>query len=52
MARPIKDTPVLKGKDAVKFLERISVSENKRVDEPTRKRIYQNYEILKKAAKF
>lgn len=51
MARPIKETPVLKGKEARVFLERISVSEKKRVDEATRERIYRNYELLKRAAK-
>ncbi len=50
MANPIKETPVLKGKDAMKFVE-----ENKQIEKATeeeRTEIKENYEALKSIAKF
>jgi len=52
MARPITETPVLKGKEARVFLKRISVSEKKRIDDATRQRMISNFELLKKASRF
>ena len=50
MARPIKETPVLKGSDAKKFVE-----DNKNITREsgeTRKRINENYNALKEIARF
>lgn len=40
MARPIKDTPILSGKDAERFIDRMSRSDERReTDEERRKRV-------------
>ena len=49
MAIPIKDTPILKGKDAASFIKKanspIKVTSN------VRKRVFKNYSKLRKIAK-
>ncbi len=52
MARPIKETPVLKGKDADRFITAISKSENIKISQTTRKRMESNYKVFCNAAKF
>lgn len=50
MALPIKDTPVLTGEDARKFLADIKANENKKVSPEELARIKASYEIIKKLA--
>lgn len=50
MALPIKDTPVLKGKDAERFYEKIE--SGKKASDEEKKRIKKSYEKLMKAATF
>ena len=52
MAKPIKETPVLKGKDAVAFIKNMQASEGKTVDKKTRERIKSNFSKLQSIAKF
>jgi len=51
MAKPIKETPVLKGKDAARFLTKIKGNERKKVSEAEYKRARKNYEEILKDAK-
>lgn len=44
MARPIEDTPVLKGKDAERFYERLATVEERRISPEERKRLQEVYE--------
>ncbi len=48
MALPIKDTPVLTGKDAIKFLADIKANENKKVSPEELDRMKANYEVMKR----
>jgi hypothetical protein len=50
MARPIKETPLLKGKDAKQFIERMK--ETKQVSEEEIRRVQLNYEYIMSIAKF
>lgn len=50
MARPIKETPLLKGKDAKQFIERMK--ETKQVSEEEIRRVQLNYEYVMSIAKF
>ena len=51
MAKPIKETPVLKGRDAVRFLKNMKAP--KAVISPeVMKRMKENYERLKAAEQF
>lgn len=44
MAKPIKETPILKGKDATRFLSRMKEVESKKPMHPEKKkRILDNY---------
>ena len=52
MAHPIKETPVLKGKDAIAFLKAMKAAENKKVSPETKKRIQANFEKLNAIAVF
>lgn len=52
MARPIKETPVLKGKEAAKFLTEINKAKDQKVSEETIEKIKKNYEKLKAIATF
>lgn len=51
MARPIKETPLLKGKDAKKFIEENSIPNN--IDSAKeRARILKHYQLFQPAEKF
>ncbi len=50
MARPIKETPVLFGEDAKRFLD--SIKNVKSASEKEKKRVREAYEKLKKIATF
>ena len=52
MAMPIKETPILKGKDAVKFNEEMEKSKSEIVPKAVRKRMKSNYSLLQSIAKF
>jgi hypothetical protein len=52
MARPIKETPVLKGKAAVRFMEDMEKSKDKRISKEELEKIRNNYEKLKAISKF
>lgn len=51
MAKPIKETPILRGKDASKFLKAIEENKTKKVSAEELARINKNYERLKAMAK-
>lgn len=48
MALPIKDTPILRGEDAIKFNQSIIDNENKRVSKEIVARMNANYEAIKR----
>ena len=52
MARPIKETPVLKGKDAVKFNQLLKETQKAVVNVKEMERILQNFKKLQAIAKF
>jgi hypothetical protein len=52
MAKPIKDTPVLKGKDARVFLEKIQESSDNRNTPNENSTIRENFNRLNSIAKF
>jgi len=52
MAKPIKETPFLKGKDAVKFNQDIKDNRGAKVSTEVRARMKSNYEKLKSIATF
>ena len=47
MAKPIKETPILKGKDAVIFFQNMKEAENKKVSAAELSKIKTNAERLK-----
>lgn len=49
MAKPIKETPILRGKDAQKFIEQHSKTKNEAVLKREAQRIMQNYNRFKVA---
>lgn len=51
MAKPIKETPVLKGKDARIFLEKIKTSSDNRNTKKENIRIRENFNKLNSIAK-
>lgn len=51
MAKPIKETPVLRGKDAAKFLQVMEIPKVP-MDKETRERIKSNFSKLNSIAKF
>lgn len=51
MATPIKETPVLSGKDSERFLKDIRANENKRVPRKDYDRAVRTYNKLMKNAK-
>jgi hypothetical protein len=48
MALPIKETPVLKGRDAVRFIERMVVAESEPVSKKEKKEYKQAKELYDK----
>jgi|GEM_PF-1600898 len=52
MAKPIKETPILKGDDAKKFEEEISVARDRNAIKKEKERILTNYNFFKKAEQF
>ena len=50
MARPIKEPPILTGKDAERFIKRMN--ETRTVSEKEIKRVKKNYEYILSIAKF
>jgi hypothetical protein len=52
MARPIKDTPVLTGKDAKIFLANIAKSETTKASAEVRAKIKADFDKLNSIAKF
>jgi len=47
LANPIKETPILKGKDAVNFLHNMKEAENKRISAAELSKIKNNADRLK-----
>jgi hypothetical protein len=52
MAKPIKETPVLRGKDAIKFNQEMEKSKSEIVPVAVRERMKSNYSLLKSIVKF
>lgn len=52
MARPIKETPVLTGKDAKTFIEQKKANEGKKADPAVKQRIMENYSKIHAIAKY
>ena len=52
MAKPIKETPILTGKDAVVFNKQMKAVGNTKVDVKERARIRENFAQLSAIAKF
>lgn len=50
MARKVKETPVLSGKDAERFDRAIKANENKKVSADDYKRAVDNYDRIKKSS--
>lgn len=47
MAKPIKETPILKGKDAIRFNENQKLSSNIVLSQPMQDRMAANYSKIK-----
>jgi hypothetical protein len=52
MARPIKDTPVLRGAEAVRFLKQINESKGQPVTNEEKDRLKKNFEFFESRSKF
>lgn len=52
MAKPIKETPVLKGKDASKFILQMKATQQAIANPKEKERILQNFKKLQAIAKF
>jgi len=52
MARPIKETPVLKGYDAIRFLTKINSTDRPKATQQEKEKIKSDYEALKSIATF
>jgi hypothetical protein len=52
MAMPIKETPFLRGKDALDFHEAVKANVHRAVSKKEAERIRRNYNKLKELAKF
>lgn len=52
MSRPIKETPILKGKEAKAFIKNKKANEGRKVSPEVKQRIFSNYEALNKIAQF
>lgn len=51
MAKPIKETPVLKGKDAEKFVRQMEAAKGDSIDTKTMNRIKENYSKISSLVK-
>ena len=51
MAKPIKNTPVLKGQDAINFFSNLESNRNKKVDREAYASIIKNAQLLKSIRK-
>lgn len=52
MAKPIKETPVLRGKDASNFHREIKKSKTRKVSPDVRERMNHNFDIMRSIANF
>ncbi len=52
MAKPIKETPILTGKDAIAFVKQMQEAINVRIDSKERTKIRENFAKLQAIAKF
>lgn len=52
MAKPIKETPVLKGKDARNFLKQVEIDKNNVVSKTVSVRMKNNYDSMASISKF
>lgn len=52
MAKPIKDTPVLKGKDAENFLKQVLIAESKKIDPVRVAKMRENFRKIQAMKKF
>ena len=52
MAKPIKETPVLKGRDAERFHKELRNSNNRKVSPDVRERMNHNFDIMRRIARF
>ncbi|GHS96641.1 hypothetical protein FACS189421_02060 [Bacteroidia bacterium] len=52
MARDIKSTPVIRGKDAISFYKKLEENKYKKVDKDTLLRIEQSVEFFKSKSKY
>lgn len=51
MAKPIKETPILKGKDADKFVRQMETAKEVSIDAKTMNRIKENYSKISSLVK-
>jgi hypothetical protein len=52
MAKPIKETPILKGVDAKRFIDNMKASASKSIDLHTKERIKKNFDKLNAISQF
>ncbi|MBF0457837.1 MAG: hypothetical protein HQK99_08085 [Nitrospirae bacterium] len=52
MARPIKETPTLTGKDAKRFLEKMEQVDKRRISKEEYDKLMADYEEIKKLSRF
>lgn len=52
MAKPIKETPILKGHDARRFLANMNAAVSKKLDSSSREKIKANFDKLNAISKF
>jgi hypothetical protein len=52
MAKPIKETPVLHGKDAIRFAEAMKINSAKKVDSNVMAKMRESFNKIKAISKF
>lgn len=52
MARPIKETPVLKGAEAARFRKNLEVSQNTQISSEEKERLKKNFEVFQSRSNF
>jgi hypothetical protein len=52
MAKPIKETPILKGQDAKNFIQKMNTVESKKVDQQEIAKMMDNFSKMQSIAKF